>query len=30
MPLVDIFVWSFAAICAVLVIIVLNDKPKIK
>jgi hypothetical protein len=30
MPLVDIFVWSFAAICIVLVAIILNDGPKIK
>lgn len=30
MPLVNIFVWSFAAVCAVLVVVILNDKPKIK
>lgn len=30
MPLVDIFVWSFAAVCAVLVVVILYDKPKIK
>lgn len=30
MPLVDIFVWCFAAICIVLVAIILRDGPKIK
>ena len=30
MPLVDIFVWCFAAVCIVLVAIILHDGPKIK
>lgn len=30
MPLVDIFVWSFVAVCLVLAAIILNDDPKIK
>ena len=30
MPLINIFVWGFAAVCLVLAAIVLNDKPKIK
>ena len=30
MHLVDIFVWTFAAVCIVLVAIILNDGPKIK
>ena len=30
MPLVDIFVWCFAAVCIVLVAIILNDGSKIK